>query len=38
MRPKTLAGTCGFAESHGNTFKDFGIVEVQQNLEFDHGQ
>lgn len=26
----TLVGTCGFAESHGDTFRDFGIVEVQQ--------
>jgi uncharacterized protein YecE (DUF72 family) len=30
MKTKTLTGTCGFAESHGKTFKDFGIVEVQQ--------
>ncbi len=30
MKTKTLVGTCGFAESHGNTFKDFGIVEIQQ--------
>ncbi len=30
MKTQILVGTCGFAESHGNTFKDFGIVEVQQ--------
>lgn len=30
MKTSTLVGTCGFAESHGKTFKDFGIVEVQQ--------
>jgi len=26
----TLIGTCGFAESHAATFRDFGIVEIQQ--------
>jgi uncharacterized protein YecE (DUF72 family) len=30
MKTRTLAGTCGFAESHGKTYEDFGIVEVQQ--------
>lgn len=30
MKTKIRVGTCGFAESHGATFKDFGIVEVQQ--------
>ena len=30
MKTQVLVGTCGFAESHGKTFKDFGIVEVQQ--------
>jgi uncharacterized protein YecE (DUF72 family) len=30
VKTKTLAGTCGFAESHAKTFEDFGIVEVQQ--------
>ncbi len=30
MKTNTLVGTCGFAESQGNTFKDFGIVEIQQ--------
>lgn len=26
----TPIGTCGFAESHAATFRDFGIVEIQQ--------
>lgn len=30
MVTNTQIGTCGFPESHGKTFKDFGIVEVQQ--------
>lgn len=30
MKANTLTGTCGFAESHGETFRDFGIVEIQQ--------
>jgi uncharacterized protein YecE (DUF72 family) len=30
MNGQTRVGTCGFAESHGKTFSDFDIVEVQQ--------
>lgn len=30
MKTQILVGTCGFAESHRKTFKDFGIVEIQQ--------
>ena len=30
MNAQTRVGTCGFAEPHGKTFSDFGIVEVQQ--------
>ncbi|MEJ2689702.1 MAG: DUF72 domain-containing protein [Deltaproteobacteria bacterium] len=32
MKTNTLVGTCGFAESHGDTFRDFGILEVQQSF------
>lgn len=30
MKTKTRVGTCGFAQSHANTYHDFAIVEVQQ--------
>ena len=30
MAVKVRVGTCGFAESHERTFRDFGLVEIQQ--------
>lgn len=32
MTPRTRVGTCGFAESHAKTFRDFDLVEVQQSF------
>ena len=30
MSSRTRVGTCGFAESHARTFRDFDLVEIQQ--------